>query len=156
MLPPSTPTRTLKADSDINSRIRIISNKWALNLPIRDSSWSPSRHTSKSDDQQIYERIRFLYFKDAVALDHAIAEFEDLVSTSWVPKPRADTDLLPSLNNRISTPQESWLKRRDVSDAKTAELRELLLSVLKLIADKVRDGLPYKTENIKKEGRCLI
>lgn len=105
MLPPSTPTKAIKADSDINTRVQNLALKWDLQIPLRDTSWSPSRSSNKSSEQQIYASVRWLYFTDESALDYAVAKFENYAGKNWVAKPRADPDVLTSRNTRASACQ---------------------------------------------------
>ena len=142
MNPPVTPT---KAGDDINSIIRNLSGKWNLQISLRDSLWSPSRNTSKSTESQIYSAVQYLYWqkgKTEGALAHAIAQFEDLARKNWVPKPRAEPDLLPR-SDRPNTHHHPFLKTRGNSDEQTEHLQAILLGVLKTIVDKVKVGDPY-------------
>ena len=153
MLPPSTPTKAIKADNDINTRVQNLSLKWGLQLPVRDTSWSPSRSSNKSSEQQIYAYVRWLYFKDQSALDYAVANFENHAGKYWVAKPRADPDLLPSRNSRAGTRQDTFMRTRDIpSDREATEFKDQLLEVLKGTADKIRDGLPYRIDTDQKAG----
>ena len=153
MPPPNTPTKAIKAGNDINSLIQTISGEWSLHLPVRDAQWSPSKNSNKSIENQIYAAVQYLYFKDEEALEYAVAEFKDHARKNWVPKPRAEPDVLPSRGLPASTRQETFLRTRDISDTKAAELREALLDVLKSVAEKVKAGVPYKIEANRKGGQ---
>ena len=151
MFPPRTPTKAIKADDEINARIQSLSASWSLQLPIRDASWSPSRNPVNSEEKQIYERVRWLYFKDEQALNYAIREFERYASSNWVAKPLADPDVLPSRGLRRSI-QNDFLKKRKMNDEEAAELRKVLFAVLKNITEKVKARIPYANKDILREG----
>ena len=142
MNPPLTPT---KAGKDINSIIQNLSDKWNLQIPLRDSLWSPSRNTNKSTEGQIYSAVQYLYWqkgKTEGALAHAIAQFEDLARRHWVPKPRAEPDVLPG-SDRPNAHQHTFLRTRGSSDEDAEHLRDILLGVLKSLVDKVKVGDSY-------------
>ena len=155
MFQPHTPTKAINADQDINSRIQDLSIPWNLQLPVRDASWSPSRNPVNSEEKQIYERVRWLYFKNPRALDYAIAEFERRARTNWISKPHADPDVLPTRSIRPSTSQNTFLKRRSISEEDGAELRRVLLDILKNITDKVKGGVPYEDGYVSREADSL-
>lgn len=152
MFPPRTPTKVVKADQDINSRIQALSTSWNLQLPVRDAFWSPSRNPVNSEEKQIYERVRWLYFKNERALDYAIAEFEKHARTNWISKPHADPDVLPTRSIRPSTRQNTFLKKRNISEEDGAKLRKVLLDILKNVTDKVKAGVPYEVGNVSREA----
>ena len=142
MNPPVTPT---KAGNDINSIVKTLSGKWNLQITLRDSLWSPSKNTSKSTESQIYSAVQYLYWrkgKTEGALAHAIAQFEDLARKSWVPKPRAEPDLLPR-SDRLNTHHHPFLKTLGSSDEQTEHLQGILLGVLKTVVDRVKVGDTY-------------
>ena len=155
MFQPHTPTKAIKADEDINSRIQNLSIPWNLQLPVRDASWSPSTNPVNSEEKQIYERVRWLYFKKEPALAYAIAEFEKQARSNWISKPHADPDVLPTRNIRPSTRQNTFLKRRNISEEDGAELRRVLLDILKNVTDKVKAGVPYEDGNVSREADSL-
>ena len=89
-----------------------------------------------------YVSVQYLYWqrgKAEGALAHAIAQFEDLARRDWVPKPHAEPDLLPR-SVRPNTHQDTFLKTRGSSDEEATYLRELLHTVLKSVAHKVKVG----------------
>lgn len=142
MNPPVTPT---KAGKDIDSIVKDLSDRWNLQITPRDSLWSPSRNTNKSTKSQIYSAIQYLYWqrgKAEGALAHAIAHFEDIARKGWVPKPRAEPDVLPR-NNNPNTHQDDFLKTRGSSDEEAEHWRETLLGVLKSVVEKVKAGDSY-------------
>ena len=150
---PRTPTKGSKADDEINALIQNISLSWNLQLPVRDASWSPSRSAVNPVENDIYQRVKYLYWKDKPALDRAVAEFERRAPTNWVPKPRADPDVLPSRSIRPSTRHDTWLKKRSVSDKEAAELRIVLVDVLKgVMPEKVPGGQPNTLGNGLQKG----
>lgn len=152
MFPPRTPTKGSKADDEINTLIQNLSASWNLQLPVRDASWSPSRSTVNPGENDIYQRVKYLYWKDKQALDRAVAEFERRARTNWVPKPRADPDVLPSRSIRPSTRHDTFLKKQCISDKEAAELRNVLVDVLKTVTEKVPGGLPNTVENGLRKG----
>lgn len=156
MFPPRTPTKAIKADQDINSLIQALSIKWNLQLPVRDASWSPSRNPVNSEEKQIYERVRWLYFKKKQALDYVLAEYEKQAETNWILKPQADPDVLPTRSIRPSTRQNTFLKKRNISEEDGAQLRKLLFDILRNVTDKVKSGVPYEGENVSRETKSLF
>ena len=155
MFPPSTPTKGSKAHDEINALIQNVSASWNLQLPVRDASWSPSRNTAnpgEKDMMDIYRRVKYLYWTDPKALNCAMTEFERRARSNWVPKPHADPDVLPSRSIRPSTRNDTFLKRRSIGDKEAAELRTVLVDVLKFVTDKVTAGVPYIFENGPPKG----
>ena len=149
---PSTPTKGSWADDGINTLIQKVSASWNLQLPVRDASWSPSRNTGNSGENDIYQRVKYLWWKDKDALNCAVAEFERRASSNWVSKPHADPDVLPSRSVRPSTRHDTFLKKRSISDKEAAELRNVLVDVLRTVTEKVTGGLPYTFENGPQKG----
>ena len=153
MFPPRTPTKGSKADDEINAVIQTLSAKWGLQLPVRDALWSPSRSTVNPGENNVYQRVKYLYWKDKKALDCAVAEFERRAKTNWVPKPHADPDVLPSRSIRPSTRHDTFLKKRSaIGDKEAAELTNVLVDVLKTVTEKITAGVPYTFENGLQEG----
>ena len=154
MFSPSTPTRGSKADDEINTVIQGLSAKWGLQLPVRDALWSPSKSTVNAGENNVYQRVKYLYWKDKRALNCAVAEFERRARTNsnWVPKPHADPDVLPSRSIRPSTRHDTFLKKRSFSDKEAAALTNVLVDVLKTVTEKIAAGLPYTFENGLQEG----
>lgn len=152
MFPPKTPKKALNADNEINSRIQSLSAAWNLELPIRDASWSPSSNPVQPIEEKIYERIKFLYWQKGQVLDNVLAEFEKQANTNWVFKRHAEPDVLPSGGAKSITRQDSFLRKRNISDNEAAELRKLLFDVLKDATDKIKAGVSHRSENTLREG----
>ena len=152
MFSPSTPTKGSKADAEINALIQNLSASWNLQLLVRDASWSPSRITANSGEKDIYQRVKYLYWKDKKALNCAVTEFERRARSNWVPKPHADPDVLPARSIRPSTRNDTFLKKRSIGDKEAAELRNVLVDVLKTVTEKVTRGVPYTFENGPPKG----
>ena len=155
MFLPSTPTKGSKEHNEINSVIQNLSTSWNLDLPVRDASWSPSRNTAGSGENEIYQRVKFLYWKDKQALNCAVAEFERRAKSNWVQKPRADPGVLPSRSVRSSTRRDTFLKKRSISDEEAADLRNVLVDVLESVSKKVKEGKPYTFENELQKGYSI-
>ena len=143
---PSTPSKT-KADEGINKIVDDLVQQWNLHLPIRDATWSPSKNTNQSIDQQILFCIRFLFFKDRSALDDSIAQFEKharTIQSDWHFKPRAEADVIPSRTRHESARREELLAAQvDIGDKVTADLKECLLAKVKPAYDCVKRGEKY-------------
>lgn len=164
MASPRTPTKA-KAGTDINSVIQTLSDRWNLEIPVRDTLWSPSKNPSKFNENQIYSAVQYLYFQkgDAEgALSHAITKFEEHARKNWVSKPGADPDVLPIRSTRASTrlsgkgsppDGKGFLRTRNISDVKAAELRDTLLSILKSVAADVRAGAHFEIKANVQDGR---
>ena len=150
---PSTPTKGSNSDDAINTLIQTVSATWNLQLPLRDASWSPSKKLGyPAENDIIYKRVKFLYWQNKPALNCAMAEFERRATSNWVPKPQADPDVLPSRSIRANTRQDTFLKKRSISDKEAAELRNVLSDVLKTVTERIKNGLPYTFENAQQKG----
>ena len=96
----SVPTTPTKQGQDINRLLRSLNTEWGLRLPVRDTPISPSKipgHDRRGE--RIYQKIRYLSFKDPKALQIVCANFEAHAKQQeslWVYKPHAETDTLPS------------------------------------------------------------
>ena len=137
MLPPSTPTKAIKADIDINTRVQYLALKRGLQIPLRDTSWSPSRSSNKSSEQHIFVYVRWLYFTDEFALVYAVAKFENYAGKNWVAEPRADLAVRTTSSQYPSKHASGYISK-DAGQSQrwqAAELRDQLLSVLKATTD---------------------
>lgn len=124
---PSTPS-TRKANAEIKKIVYDLVQKWNLQLPIRDATWSPSKSPNEHIDQQILSCIRFLFFKDRSALDSAITRFEQhakTIQSEWRFKPRAESDVIPYRTEYQSAKREEFLAVEVALDEKvSANLKE--------------------------------
>lgn len=116
MYPPRTPN---KAHDYLNGIIKSLSAKWSLNLPIRETPWSPSRIENPDDaGEKILSRMRFLYFKDRKALDGVIYSFEDWarpVISDWKWKPRQEPGTIPTAPKGVNAShRNSFIKTTDI------------------------------------------
>ena len=147
---PSTPSSN-QADADIYNIVLDLNQQWKLQLPIRDSTWSPSKSCSKSSDQQIHSCIRFLYFKDRSTLDDSIEQFRrhaSVLKSDWQFKPRAEADLLPTRTRQQSATREQALAAEvAISEKESTELKECLLAKLKPAYETAKRGKKLNAEN---------
>lgn len=145
MLPlPKTPTKSGKADQ-IEQLKQSLCAKWGLQLPVRDSTWSPSRRHRDPNrlEEKIASVIHFLYHKEG-ALKFAIDRFEQnaiKVVSEWQFKPHADISVIPTQDPSKSILQADFLRKRNaLSNEAIRELTESLLQHLGQIADRVKAG----------------
>ncbi|KAI9822511.1 MAG: hypothetical protein M1827_000230 [Pycnora praestabilis] len=96
----SSPTTPKKAGDGVNEIIETLA-QWGYPLRIRDSTWSPSSRNKETNSGQVAEhcvaRIKYLYFKDRVALNQLVSEAGAHASevTRWTWKPRQEPGTLP-------------------------------------------------------------
>lgn len=140
MLQPSTPS---KADDGIEQIKRSLAQRWAIDLPPRDTNWSPSRRDPNRLEDKILARVQYLYFKGG-ALPLAINDFEQRaisIYSEWRYKPRAESTVLPSREPGDSALRRDYLRRREVPDESGVKmLTETLLLCLDQISERVRSG----------------
>lgn len=156
MLPlPQTPS---KADAGIENIKKLLSTKWGIQLPARDSTWSPSKRDLNRVEDKIVAFIQFLYFKKPPqegALDYALNQFEKnavQIISKWHFKPYGDPDVLPSLEASKSALHQEFLKKRPaLSEKAITELTENLKHFLDLTVDQVKAGKKFP-KSIKNEG----
>lgn len=130
---PSTPS---KADEGITKIISGLSARWALQLTIRDKSWSPAKHSAllQTTEQQIHSAIRYLFFKDRAALDSAIGQFERQapgIKSKWQFKPRAEADVIPRRTRAgQASSSEDLVAQAEEDEKASEELRQCLFAKL--------------------------
>ena len=143
MLHPSTPTRAGKADDGIEQLKQSLSAKWGIQFPTRDPAWSPSRRDPNRREDRISAVIQYLYFRDG-ALGYAIEQFEKnarAVYSQWQIKPRAEPDLLPSMESMGHGVTQDFLHRRRAFEGDALrDITESLWWNLSQIADRVKAG----------------
>ncbi|KAF2461981.1 hypothetical protein BDY21DRAFT_330190 [Lineolata rhizophorae] len=76
---PRTPTR--KRSEKIDDIVATIEGKWRLGLQTRGLKYSPSAQ-KKELANQIYDSIKFLYWKAEKALEDTLAEFDERAQTT--------------------------------------------------------------------------
>ena len=137
----SVPTTPTKQGQDINRLLRSLNTEYGLTLPVRDAPISPSkipRHDRR--DERIYQKIRYLSFKDPQALQLACSHFKihaKQQESLWVYKPHAETDTLPSQPSAgFLSHNGAYPKLNDVYKVDTGALEETLLRFL----DEAVDG----------------
>lgn len=156
MLPlPQTPS---KADAGIENIKKLLSTKWGIQLPARDSTWSPSKRDLNRVEDKIVAFIQFLYFKKPPqegALDYALNQFEKnaaQIISKWQFKPYGEPDVLPSLEASKSALHQDFLKKRPaLSEKAITELTENLKHFLDLTVDQVKAGKKFP-KSVKNEG----
>ena len=147
--PPKTPSKA-KLD-EITKITNDLAAKWGLQFPVRDASWSPSKVLDPNlAEEQVLNRVRFLYFRDRSALDYAIDCFEKnapAVFTQWKFKPHGEDGVLPRrISTRSSTAANSFLHRSEVPPdaAAAAELMKSLLHFVNRVAEDVKANVDYR------------
>ena len=110
MAAPQTPRRP---HGSVDVIVSELNSRYGLHLPIRGEAWSPS--TSRglhSEEDNIVDSIRILYFQDNELLQKTLDEFDikaDEIHSEWRFKPRAGADVLPHERRRKSAPQPFWM-----------------------------------------------
>lgn len=149
---PSTPS-SRKANAEITKIVYDLTQQWNLQLPIRDESWSPSKSTKEHIDEQILSSIRFLFFKNRLALGSVITQFEQhakSIRSDWRFKPRGESDVIPSRTHDQSAKRDEILAIEAAMDEKmSADLKKCLLAKIKPVYDRVRGGERYTEGNEK-------
>lgn len=139
-----------KADAGIENIKTTLSAKWGIQLPARDSAWSPSRRDPNRVEDKIVAFIQFLYFTKPPqegALDYALDQFDKKavqIVSKWQFKPYGDSDVLPSLEASASALKQDFLRKRPtLSETAITELTETLKHFLNLVIDRVKAGKEF-------------
>lgn len=138
---PRTPT---KANDEIGKITDLLASRWGLQFPVRDGTYSPCSPSKVKDPKdQVVNCIRFLVFKDPIALTDALKRFEEnaeIIFSKWKYKPYADQDVLPR-RPLAESPlhRDTFLRRSEVTETATDELMKSLVH-----------NLVQAVENIKK------
>ena len=129
----SGPFTPQKKDDPINSFVRSLNAKWNLELPIKDGQYSPSKRTDPaSKEEQLFGLIKYLHYKNSIALQNAVAAFEhealDLEASE-----RDQQHTIQHLNKNdigfyFPKRKDSFIKRKRFVD--TSALADLLLRIL--------------------------
>ena len=154
---PVSPKTPSKADDGIERVKQVLSTKWGIRFPVRDTPTSPSKRNMDLVEEKISGLIQYLYFKDS-ALDYALKRFEEnavQISSHWQFKPRGEPDVLPSLAHSQSALKQDFLKRRHVfSPQEVAALTESLVKCLYDVRNRVQDGEKFLS-SFRVEGNSL-
>jgi len=152
MNPPTTPT---KKGEEVNRLLQSLNTRWGLRLPVRNTPYSPSKTVNpEGRSERIYQKIRFLYFKNEDALQWARTQFEDHAQqqqpSKWIFKPLGDTDTLPVRRPSDSLLHRDSYARFNVSEATLDSLEETLLHFL----DKAIDTMssPTRAHSVSRSG----
>ena len=148
----SLPQTPKKVDEGISIIIRDLSAKWNLQIPPRSELYSPSRDSRPERvEDQVYGRIRYLYYRNKDALDYAIDKFEKyapMVFSQWQFKPLGDLDVLPTRSTHDSALRhDSFLRRPEMTEDAVVALTQGLLRFLDDIAARVKLNVDYKDPN---------
>lgn len=152
MNPPTTPT---KKGEGVNRLLRTLNTRWGLRLPVKDMPYSPSKVLDpEARGERIYQKIRFLYFKNEDALQWARKQFEDHAQqqppSNWIFKPLGDPDTLPVRRPSGSLLRRDLSTRFNVSEAAHDSLEETLLRFL----DKAIETMssPTRAHSVSRSG----
>ncbi|MCJ1464994.1 hypothetical protein MMC07_003609 [Pseudocyphellaria aurata] len=139
---PRTPT---KANEEIGRITDLLASRWGLQFPVRDGTYSPcSPSKIKDPKDQVVSCIRFLTFKDPIALNNALQRFEEHAETifsKWKYKPCADQDVLPRRPHAESPlHRDTFLRRSEVIETASAtdELMKSLVHILVQAAEHLK------------------
>lgn len=138
----SVPSTPRKKGEEINRIAYELNARWGISLPIKRMEESPSKGQDRMEEQ-IYQRIRYLYFRNEAALVKALSRFESLagsVASGWKFKPGADLDTLPSGSN-----EEFHLRRRSVQqlpELSSKHVQQLTTALLRLLSEASAPTVP--------------
>ena len=94
---PTTPTKRL--NDELNSLLKLLVEKWGIDLPIVEGPISPAKVQVKSQSAaECFQRIKYLFYRARESLTKAIASFEKgagAARTGLKPKPSQDPGTLP-------------------------------------------------------------
>ncbi len=157
MFSPETPT---KVDEGFVAIARLLSAKWGLDIPLLVKEHTPSRRSRPGPvGDQVYDRIRFLFYRNKDGLQHAIDQFEKhavVAFSQWKFKPHADLDVLPNRSTPDSALRsDSFLKRTTITEEAAAELLKSLLRFLTDVTDGGRAEVGHKSPD-KIRGRSSL
>jgi hypothetical protein len=137
MDPPRTPPQSARK---VDGYIQDLNLKWRLLLPTGE--YSPPLGTSVQFNEEIEAQkcvhyIRLLYFRDRIALDRVIKNFDDILRDSatlngWIYKPNQEHSTLPK---RSTAQTGSVLGRSDTSGPNRNLLMQQLLRFLQSEAE---------------------
>jgi hypothetical protein len=139
---PGTPSRrnAVARAFDIETLVQTISEKHGLEISIPKEGQSPSARKSalKTETEtarkadEVFQRIRYLYYRPDEELDNAVALFEREaevleIENGWVWKPYADNDVLPEGPERPSPQPQT----RSIAYARRQKLLDVLINCLR-------------------------
>ncbi|KAH0545314.1 hypothetical protein FGG08_000613 [Glutinoglossum americanum] len=134
------PRTPLQSDKGMKGFVQALNLKWRLSLPT--GSWSPLPKTNVRTDEEVeahkcIDCIRLLYFKDRMALERVVKNFEGVTqdtipSDGWIHKPNQEQDTLP----RRSMSSED--RQTDVPRPNHNSLMKRLLKFLESEAEPLR------------------
>lgn len=143
---PTTPKK--KAADGVTKIINSLSAKWGLQFPIRDESWSPIKiQGQRSIADDVFDRINYLYFRYPRELNYALAHFEEQATSKcskWVSKPQAEQDVIPRRMSTRNSSRNDFIGQSTSDKQTTAELMELLLSLIDQIVEVIRRKGDYR------------
>lgn len=146
MPPPTTPRKG--AGDEVTRIVDSLSTKWGLRFPVRDLNWSPIKNEGrKSIADDVFDRIKYLRFRNRKALDYALSHFEEqavLKCSNWVPKPRAERDVTPHRMSTRSSSQKDFIKQPTIDEQTAVELMKTLLPLIDQVAELVKRGEDYR------------
>ena len=144
MTPPQSPGREGEA---VDNLARDITARYGINLPIRGTTWSPSKTRSlRGPGDEILNRLQYLFYADKERLQRILDDFDkkaEEIRTEWKCKPRAESNVIPRQKMCSSLPQ--WMGTHSaptqaVVDQLTTTLTHLLNESADLVKSSKRAG----------------
>ena len=154
-----TPT---KADDEIGRITTDLSAKWGLQFPppiLR----SPAKIDRERLDEKALSRLRYVFFYDwknnRAATKYAIESFEQFAPkllAGWIPKPRADDDVLPTRTRSATSRQQTFLsKRPTLNDEQASDLMLAFLRFLDETIEAIRKGAVFAVDTQTPRGMIV-
>ena len=117
----ASPITPQKGNDPINNFARSLNARWNLGLPVKERQYSPSKLNHPAREEQLFGLIKFLYYKNPIALQEAIATFEDeatVLEAKWrrehIPFQQANVN---GISSYFSQRKETFIKERKPTDS---------------------------------------
>ncbi|KAI9788594.1 MAG: hypothetical protein M1835_002180 [Candelina submexicana] len=149
------PRTPKKAPDGLNEFIQALSETWALQLPLRQDTLSPSSRArleknTNAEASRCVAGIKYLYYKDKDALrkiEEDLGEYARSMVVDWKYKPQQEPGTLPQLP--IPAVRNYYLAKLEKSSQAPNDLRERLLKLLE-------DARYLVVERSKPAGQGLL
>ena len=145
MTNPSTPTK--KKGDEVNAIAESINTRWGLEIPVKKTTFTPSKLDNTKFEDNIFSSIKYLYWEDREALDRCLNAFTDYATIREAERQGVETSLLRTRSIQASA-------RTQILDASVKTLTEKLFQLLRdakeVVIQKKMNKINVKS--VKKEG----
>lgn len=145
MTDPSTPTK--KKGDEVNAIVESINARWGLEIPVKKTTFTPSKLDNTKFEDNIFSSIRYLYWEDREALDRCLNAFTDYAAKREAERQGVETPLLRTRAFQASA--RSQLLEASIKTL-TETLFQLLRDAKEVVVQKKMDKV--KVKSVKKEG----